>query len=445
MKKLSVVAIWRVISSRWKVLLLLLGTAAFAQDMRHVTEPALRPVSVTLQANLRSDGGKLTPEDETKLDTTRIQDAIDRCAPGKAVRLSANGDRNAFLSGPLILKPGTALQIDKEVILFASRNPRDYDLTPGVCGILTEHGHGCKPLIGGNGADHAAVLGEGIIDGRGGEAILGQHLTWWDLAEKARNTPLNQNCPRIIQVSHCNDFTLYKITLRNSPNFHVFYSQGDGFTVWGVTVFSPKNARNTDGIDPSGSRNVTITHCSIHTGDDQVAIKAGETGRAEHMTIADNHFYTGHGMSIGSETFGGVNAIRVSDLAIEGADNGLRIKSNSSRGGVVEDVVYDNVRIRDTKNPIFMDSNYSFYGKERSKLPVFRAVKLHNVVVQGGGKITLDGFDAAHRLEMSFDGVTFVGQPYEISAQHAILTFGPGPVNFQVSGPDVSVKKISAQ
>lgn len=38
-------------------------------------------------------------------------------------------------------------------------------------------------------------------------------------------------------------------------------------------------------------------------------------------------------MSIGSETEGGASAIRVTDLSIDGADNGIRIKSSPSRGG----------------------------------------------------------------------------------------------------------------
>src|SRR5438094_7372721 len=116
------------------------------------------------------------------------------------------------------------------------------------------------------------------------------------------------------------------------------------------------------------------------------------------MTISDNHFYSGHGMSIGSETMGGASAIRVSNLSIDGADNGIRIKSNSSRGGLVRDVVYEDVCIRNTANPIYMDSNYSYYGPARDKLPQFTDIVLRNVRILGGGKITLDGFDEMHRL-----------------------------------------------
>ena len=84
------------------------------------------------------------------------------------------------------------------------------------------------------------------------------------------------------------------------------------------------------------------------------------------MTIAHNHFYYGHGMSIGSETNGGASAIRVTDLSIDGADNGIRIKSNSARGGLVRDISYEDVCIRGTKNPILMDTHYSGNGYTES-------------------------------------------------------------------------------
>jgi polygalacturonase len=278
-------------------------------------------------------------------------------------------------------------------------------------------------------------MGGGTIDGRGWAKILGQESSWWDLAEKARRGG-TQNCPRLIVLNRCDDFTLYRLTLKNSGNFHVYYGNGNGFTAWGVIINTPKSARNTDGIDPSASTNVTITRCFIHTGDDNVAIKAG--GHVSHMTIAHNHFYAGHGMSIGSETNGGAEAIRVSDLSIDGADNGIRIKSNSSRGGVVKDIVYEDVCIRDTKNPIMMDSNYSFFGKDRDKLPAFTGIVLRDVRVFAGGKITLDGFDDRHRLGIRFDNV-ILDAPAKITANHAEIAIGPGPVNFNPAGDDVAV------
>jgi len=412
----------------------------FAQDARHVTEPVIPPACTTLFARLSSQGPSLAEGDESHLDTERIQKAIDVCPPAHAVVLKAKGMFNAFLSGPLHLRTGVTLQIDLNTILFGSRNPRDYDVMPGSCGVIDQKGHGCKALISGEHANNAAVMGGGIIDGRGWAKLLGENVSWWDMAQEAKVKKAYQNCPRLIMLVHCDNFTLYRVTLKNPGNYHVYYSQGNGFTVWGLTINTPRTARNTDGIDPASSTNVTITHCYIHTGDDQVAIKANTGGPSTHMTIAHNHFYTGHGMSIGSETEGGVSAIRVSDLSIDGADNGLRIKSNSTRGGRVSDVVYKDVCIRNTKNPILMDSNYPYPGGARDKFPSFTGIVLRNVGIFGGGKLSLQGFDAAHQLQITLDNVTVDGSaPARVIAGHAAVTLGPGPVNFHPSGDDVQV------
>jgi polygalacturonase len=418
---------------------LLVAAAARAQDTRNVTEPVIPPSCFVVSAKLSAvDGKTLAEADEDKLDTDRIQKAIDGCAKGQAVELKADGAHNAFLSGPLDLRAGVTLRVDAKTILFGSRDARVYEVSPGSCGVVSQRGGGCRALINGSNVAGAAVMGDGIIDGRGWAKLIGKNVSWWDLAEQARAGG-SQNCPRLMVLSRCDNFTLYRVTLRNAGNFHVAYSGGNGFTVWGVTINTPgKGARNTDGIDPGGATNVTITHCYISTGDDNVAIKAG--AHCSHMTIAHNHFYAGHGMSIGSETNGGADSIRVTDLSIDGADNGLRIKSNSSRGGLVEDVVYSDVCIRNTKNPILMDSDYEHFGKGGDRLPMFTGIELHDVRVEGGGTVTLQGFDEKHRLGMTFDNV-YIDSPAatKIVAEHADLKFGPGAVNFRPTGEDVTI------
>jgi polygalacturonase len=420
-------------------LLLTLAPAVHAQDTRNVTEPVIPPSCAVLTAKLTAiDGNKtLADAEERNLDTGRIQDAMDTCAKGQAVVLKTDGARNAFLTGPLDLKSGVTLVVDAKAVLFGSRDANLYEVSPGSCGIVSQSGRGCRAMINGAGVAGAGVMGDGTIDGRGWAKVLGKNVSWWDLAEEARKGG-NQNCPRILVLNRCDNFTLYRIALKNSGNFHVSYSGGNGFTAWGVVIDTPKNARNTDGIDPGSSTNVTITHCYIKTGDDNVAIKAG--GHCSHMTIAHNHFYTGHGMSIGSETNGGADTIRVTDLSIDGADNGIRIKSNSGRGGKVTEAVYEDICIRDTKNPIYMDSDYAHFGKTGDKVPWFTGIVLKDVRVQGAGKITLQGYDSQHRLGMTFDNVQFGSLPdIKVLAEYADLKFGPGAVNLKVAGEGVTV------
>ena len=420
--------------------LLLCSTALRAQDTRPVTEPHIPAACATLEASIAATHGLIAPQDERKLDTARIQSAIDNCAASKAVVLRARGKKNVFLSGPIALRSGVTLVVDANTSLVASRDPRIYDLTPGSCGIVGEKGHGCKPLITVDDARDSGIMGDGSIDGRGGAKLLNQDVTWWDLAHTAKITDKQQSVPRLISVDRSNGFTLYKITLRNSPNFHVGVNNTDGFTAWGVKIMTPKTARNTDGIDPGSSRNVTIAYCSIHTGDDDVAVKSSKAGPASNISILHNHFYTGHGMSIGSGTNGGVDHMLVDDLTIDGADNGIRIKSDRSRGGLVHDLVYHDVCIRDTKNPLVFTPLYTTFGGDQ--LPIYRDIKLEDLHILTAGSYTFLGADAQHKLGLTFDNVFADDLAHSTTlAKDADITIGVKRGNLEPAGEDVTVQQ----
>ncbi len=418
--------------------LIALSPASFlaAQDTRTVTEPVLPPICTSLDAHLSVSGHSLAKADEAALDTARIQQAFDACGKGQGVILRVHADKTAFLSGPLELREGVTLIVDKGVTLFASRDPAVYERTPGSCGLVNDSPNGCKPMISAQHVSGAGVMGDGVIDGRGGEKLLGKDVSWWDLAEQARAGG-RQQVPRLIVTDAADNFTVYRITLKNSPNFHIVYNHGDGFTVWGLKIDTPKRgARNTDGVDPgAGSKNITITHSYIRTGDDNVAIK-GSTGGVTNMTVSQNHFYWGHGMSIGSETYGGVSKIRVSDLSLDGPDNGIRIKSNGSRGGLVHDVVYDDVCVRDSPNPITLDTGYTAAGTvEGNSPPTMRDVTLHNVRISGGGKISFNGYATDYRVAAILDNVLLTDAgTYTYSIHNADIVLGPGPANLTLSG-----------
>jgi len=420
----------------------LIALAAAAQDTRNVTEPVIPSACVVLKAQLVQTGGinGIAFADENKPDTDRLQKALDGCTKGKSVELAADAGNAAFLTGPIEMRPGVALVVDKGVTLYGSRTPKDYEREPGSCGI-NDPKTGCNPLISGKGATGSGIMGEGVIDGRGGAKMIRdgkeEGKTWWDLGDDAK-TQDHQQVPRLIVMSDSNDFTLYKITLKNAGFFHVTYSGGDGFTAWGVKIDTPLRAHNTDGIDPGSSKNITITHSFIRDGDDNIAIKGG-SGPVTNMTVIHNHFYYGHGMSIGSATQAGVSKLRVTDLSLDGTDSGIRIKSQEAYGGLVQDVVYDDVCIRNSRNPIFLDTAYSANPKAgKGLIPVYQDILLRNVRISGGGKIALNGFDHTHRIGIQFDGVVLTDGPsaYKFLANHADITFGPGPVNFKMAGDD---------
>jgi polygalacturonase len=424
---------------------------AAAQDMRHVSQPVVPPSCLVLTAELAATGNRLPDSAENTLDTARLQSAIDKCGAGKAVELKADGAHNAFLSGPIHLEEGVVLLIDKGVTLYASRNPRLYDKKPGVCGTIDSDGHNCNPLISVTDVKNAGVMGDGIIDGQGDAQILGQKQSWWQLADEAHRPPRRlQNCPRLIIANNADGFVLYRITLHNSPNFHVVVQNTNGFTAWGVHVQSPTvpgtSAFNTDGIDPGNSTNITVTKSWLDTGDDNIAIKTGVT----HMSVLDNHFYAGHGMSIGSETFSGDSDILVDRLTMDGTTNGVRVKSNVKKGGLVHDLTYRNICMRNVQvaialTPFYHDTPFETFadpGFTGDRIPDYKRIRIENVVASTPGEVLIAGKDAAHVTEVSLIGVQISGiKPDQVHAQFAEIELSgtnvPAP-----NGIGVQVKTV---
>ena len=57
-----------------------------------------------------------------------------------------------------------------------------------------------------------------------------------------------QQCPHMMTISKCDNFTLYRIKLRNSPHMFVTYKDGDGFTAWGVRIWAPGEGARSQAI-----------------------------------------------------------------------------------------------------------------------------------------------------------------------------------------------------
>ncbi|MBR7781761.1 pectinesterase family protein [Undibacterium luofuense] len=418
-------------------LLLLQCLTVQAQDSRQVKEPVVPPVCQWIGAKLNHE--QVNVQQGNAPDTQRLQAAIDQCSAGQAVRLTAAGNNRAFLAGALRLKPGVSLLIDGGVTLFASRFPADFDRGTGSCGSNDEKGRGCFPFILMEKSAHAGIYGDGVIDGQGGRKMLGSSESWWELARRAQREDKHQNVPRLIEIQQSEDIALHRIWLKNSANFHVTITRTDGLTAWGIHIDTPSDARNTDGFDPVSSRNITLTRSYIRTGDDNVAIKAGNQGLTENISITDNHFYSGHGMSIGSETNGGVRNILVRNLSIDGATSGLRIKSDVSRGGLVEQVKYEQICVRNSKAPLDFDS---FYGKraQGNALPLYQNIQLDKVFVLTPGKLIFRGLDADHVMRVKAKTLKLSGNS-TITAQHVSLEADDSDLNSQFAlqpGGDLS-------
>ena len=193
--------------------------------------------------------------------------------------------------------------------------------------------------------------------------------------------------------------------------------------------------------------------CSnISDGDDHIAIKGSSSTGVTNLTIAHNHLEAGHGISIGSEFTGGVSGIKVYDISIDqigtgtggGSSNGLRIKSDSSRGGLVNNVTYSDICMRGVANPILLTPIYS--SATGSDIPHYTNITFSNIHVLTGGNsptVTLDGYSASHINSVTLDNVVFDPTP-KVTASYTNVTLGPGNVSFTPSGTGVTVtNKIS--
>ncbi|MGY3473597.1 glycoside hydrolase family 28 protein [Bradyrhizobium ottawaense] len=369
-----------------------LCSSAQAQDQRTVAEP-VAPGQIC---------ARLVPS--SKNDTARLQDAIAKCPIGAALYLEGG----VFLSGPLEMKSGVTLWIERNATLFAIPEPIAYDRGLGSCGTIDQSGDGCRPFISFSGTHGGGIYGEGIIDGAGGAVQVGRSAaTWWHLTFRSETEGGKQNVPRLIQIDHANDITLHGITLRNAPSSHVTMNAVEGATLWGVAIHAPANARKTDGILSWSSRDVTIIQSSIRTGGDNVTIGAGDDGPTRHVSIIDNYFGWGHGMSINNTLGSGVSDILVRNLTLDGTTWGMRITSDRGVGGVVEKVTYENVRLHGNRWPIVLDTNDQASGQGNG-VPIYRQIVLRHVRGDDGA-LVMRGPDPDHPLEVTLDDVRFSG------------------------------------
>jgi polygalacturonase len=324
--------------------------------------------------------------DGKTFDTAAIQKAFDACkTSGGTVEFPAG----IYLSQPLKIYSKTTVQLDAGATLQAGTNQMDFMKVPGDW-LKAKSGSDFIPFISGKDLTDVVFTGVGTIDGGG--------AVWWAEAEKARQIKSGYTLPRpnMIVIERSRNLRMENITLQNSPKFHFVPTDCDDVVITNVTILAPERAANTDAIDPSGHRYL-ITHCKIDVGDDNIAIKAGKknadgTFQSEDFTITDCTFLHGHGMSIGSETAGGVRNITMRNCTFENTENGIRIKSDTRRGGIVENIFCDNITMKNVNPAITLTCVYQGTSAGDKKtdgaqtnsasggnIPVFRHIRVKNL------------------------------------------------------------------
>jgi polygalacturonase len=336
-----------------------------------------------------------------------------------------------YLTGPIHLQSHITLFLDAGATIKFSTNFDDYlPMVPSRWEGITVTNF--SPLIYAYQAQDVAIVGRGTLDGQG--------QAWWDFLHKLRANkdqprskwqeefarlnkdriaemnygPLNVGYlrPPFIQFYECTNVLVEGVTIRNSPFWNVSPLFCEDVNVRGVSIISPANSPNTDGVNPDSSRNIHISDCLIDVGDDCITIKSGRdadgrrVGRPiENCTIVNCTLLHGHGLSIGSEMSGGVKNITVDNCVFDGTDRGIRIKSTRGRGGIVEDVRISNLVMRNIRDEALVLT--TFYTKTdpepvSERTPIFR--NIHFSGITGASRVACEVTGLA---EMPIENVTF--------------------------------------
>jgi polygalacturonase len=343
--------------------------------------------------------------DGKTLNTEAFKKAIDACNKSGGGRVII--PLGTFLTGAIYLKSNVDLHMADSAKIIFSTDAKNYP-------IVFTRWEGMElmnysALIYAYGEKNIAITGNGTLDGGA------NFETWWEWNKgrpakqvKARDSLHSLNHqqtdpktrifgdgsflrPNFIQPYNCKNILISGVKIINSPMWNVNPVLSENITIENVKIIA--HGPNTDGVDPESCKNVLIKNCYFDTGDDCIAIKSGrdEDGRrigkpAENHIIEGCEMKDGHGgVVIGSEISGGAKNIYAINCTMNSPnlDRILRLKTSSSRGGVIE-----NVFMKDIKVGTYRDAAVHFnmfYEQPGNFMPIIRNVWVENMDVKKGG------------------------------------------------------------
>jgi polygalacturonase len=297
--------------------------------------------------------------------------AVEQAGGGTLVVPAATG---AYFTGPFDLCSNINLHLEAGATILFSPAFDDYlnnvpsteaGQTAGVLPPAQGGPRKYRPLIQIKDQHDVLISGAGTIDGNG--------AAWWPEARRfkavanAKHAPGNTS-PRPIMLgfNNCQRTRLEGVTLTDAPVFNIQQENCQDITCDGLTIVNPANSPNTDGIDPKDCKRVLIEHCRIDTGDDCIALGGSGGLQAkdpsalleEDILVTDCTFLHGHGCSIGSGTASGLRNMIVRRCTFDGTDTGVRLKSSRGRGGLTENVVYEDLTMKNVGVAISISSYY---------------------------------------------------------------------------------------
>lgn len=361
-----------------------------------------RPKFQNRTFNIREYGAK--GDGKTK-NSEAFKKAIEACfaAGGGKVLVPAG----KWLTGAIHLKSNVNLHFEKGAELHFTNDPEDYLPT-----VFTRWAGfelcNYSPLIYARNCENIAITGPGKLFGHGkswwGWKKAGEKTAWSVYYEqilkyvppekRIYGTPKAGLRPQFISPINCRNVLLEGFAVEEPGPFWTFdIIYCENVIVRGLRI-ETTGGPNTDGININSSKNVLVEYCHINAGDDCVALKSGmnedgwRVGRpTENVVIRHVRGLHCHGgIVIGSDMSGDVRNIFAHDCEFKGAGRGIRLKSNPSRGGTVEKIWYQDIKMEDiSKAAIIINTNYGSYMKSRSgkAYPVFRDITIKNVTCNG--------------------------------------------------------------
>jgi polygalacturonase len=329
--------------------------------------------------------------------TAGIQKAVDACAKAGGGRVVFPAGR--YLTGPIFLKSNVHVEVPAGAVLLGIT---DFEKVPSIAGRWEGIDRTVyASMFTGLDLENISITGRGVLDGQG-EA-------WWKAfrvvtemrkklglverePENPAGAPLRWGRPRMLNLYRCKNVLISGVTIQNSPAWNLHPVLCDNIVIDQVTIISPEEAPNTDGIDPDSCRNMRISNCYISVGDDCITLKSGyrfsKTGKnipSENIVVTNCVFGRGHGgVGIGSETSGGIRDVTVSNCVCEGTDRGIRFKTARSRGNIVENFRAVNFVMRGVGDAISVTMLYNASDPRTAQpinegTPIFRNIHLSNI------------------------------------------------------------------
>lgn len=338
--------------------------------------------------NVKDYGAK---GDGKQIDSPFINKAIEEAAQngGGTVFLPAG----TYLSYSIRLKSNINLYLDAGCVLLAAypEETIGYDVAEDNEHNIYQdfgHSHWMNSLIWGIELENIAITGHGRIDGRG-------------LTREESRLPGVGN--KAVSLKLCKNVTIKDIQMVNCGHFALLATGVDNMTLHNIWIDT-----NRDGFDIDCCRNVRISDCSVNSPwDDAIVLKSsyalGFFRDTENITITncfvsgydkgsvidgkferyepqapDQGFVTGR-IKFGTESSGGFRNITISNCIFERC-RGLALETVD--GGYLEDIVIDNITMRDIVNaPIFLRLGSRMRSPKGTPVGKMRRINISNINV----------------------------------------------------------------